>query len=122
MKYIFSLLTIIVLSACSNNPTPNFDISSIQNTAIAIASTNISQTKTINLVETVNAQGTQISKLSQPTIAITPTFLVTIENDENIRQALLKILAQSKSDINFNTDYNDGKLAIGYYYRVAFPR
>jgi hypothetical protein len=109
MKRVFLIvLLLIVLSACSVNSSQNFDSKSIQNTAVVIALTTISQTQ---------VQGTQLSKLAQitPTIAITPTFLTTLANDDGIKQALLKLLGLRDSQMKFTTEYNDEKLAIGYY-------
>jgi hypothetical protein len=119
MKYVSAifLILLIVLSACAVNSPKSLDKASIQNTAIAIALTTISQTQAVGLVSTINAQGTQLSRLTQaiPTFAITPTFLATMVNDENIKVAVLRLLGWNDTNIVFNTEYNDGWLAIGYY-------
>jgi hypothetical protein len=108
----------IFLSACSSNSTPNPDTASIQKTALAIAGTTISQTQAVGLVATVNAQGTQLSILSQPTIAITPTpDLLNIE-DNGLKLALLAVLGGSDAGFSYTQQYNDGNLAIGNYFRL----
>ena len=119
MKRTFLIIPlIIVLAACAVNSPQGFDSKSIQSTAMIIALTTIAQTQAVGLVATVNAQGTQLSMLTEatPTIAITPTFLTTLANDDGIKQALLKLLGWSDSHMKFTTDYNDEKLAIGYYH------
>jgi len=85
---------------------------------MAEALTTISQTQVVGPAATVQAQGTQLSRLTQatPTVAITPTFLETMVNDETIKVAVLRLLGLSENETSFETQYNHGKLAVGYYH------
>lgn len=111
---ILQIVTMLIVASCQATPTP-LDPASIQNTAVAMAWTTVSETQAEGLVATVNAQGTQIAILNQPSPTMpSPTFVVTPVNDNNIKLALLATLGWGESDrIYFSTQYNDGQLAIG---------
>ena len=75
MKKFYTILPIIaifIITGCQANPAP-LDPVSIQNTAVAIAWTSVAQTQAVDIISTVNAQGTQIAILSQPTATFTPS-------------------------------------------------
>lgn len=118
--YIFLLIIIsLVISSCQATPTP-LDPTTIQNTAVAQAWTSVAQTQAVDIVATVNAQGTQIAILSQPTIAITPTQspLYTL-SDKGITDAILAVLGGNESEIANSEIFNDGNHAIGSYFRTG---
>jgi len=121
MKNFCVIILIIVafISSCQTVP-PTIDSVSIQNTAVAQAWTSVSQTQTVDIIATVNAQGTQIAVLSQPTIAITPTQSpLYILNDKGITDAILAVLGGNESEINNSEIYKDENLAIGSYFRTG---
>jgi len=120
MRYasVILFILIITLSACASNSTLTSDTLSIQNTAVAMAWTTVSKTQIAGLPATVNAQGTQLAILTQPTVTIPPPTpnLLMIE-DNGIKVALLAVLGGNESGFTYGQDYNDGQLAIGYYHR-----
>ena len=119
MKYIIPTFfaVVITLSACATHAINN---SNIETASAAMALTMVAQTQTGGLVATVNAQGTQITLLKQgaATLSITPTNISfsTLPTDENARAALIKLLGSNDTTTSISTDYNDGYLAIGYYF------
>ena len=121
MKKLWALpiIAMLIIAGCEATPTP-LDPVSIQNTAVAMAWTSVAQTQAVDIVATVNAQGTQIAILSQPTIAITPTQNpLYILSDKGITDAILAVLGGNESEISNSEIYNDGNLAIGSYFRTG---
>ena len=63
---ILPIVAMLIIVSCQPTPNP-LDPVSIQNTAVAMVWTGIAQTQVVDIVSTVNAQGTQSAILSKPT-------------------------------------------------------
>lgn len=121
--YIPLIIILLVIIGCQPTPPPIDPISiqnttvAIGNTAVAMAWTGVAQTQSVGLAATVNAQGTQIAILNQPTATWPPPippFVVTPLSDNSIQLALLAKFGWSESDTTlFSLQHNDGQLAIG---------
>lgn len=121
MKNLTSLSLVFILLSITGcqSVAPTLDPVAVQETAVALAWTSVAQTQSVDIVATVNAQGTQIAILSQPTIAITPTENLLMIEDAGLKTAILTMLNLSEAEVTYSVDYNDGRLAMGQYYRIG---